>query len=548
MPVLMPKLTRTTNGDWLARKVIPSELRDAYAQVHGVRQEARFRRPGTMPQGQAKAEFTEWLAEVEGRLALLRQATRGQEATLSQRQLQALSGEWYTWFVSRHSDNPGHVDDWDFRYDQIQDALESSGGDFNPDADNDDEPSLTPRHRARVHAKLLELSLLPSFLADKGLRLAGETQDQLLDVLRPDFIAALSLLRRRAGGDYAPDLRPQRFAQDTPRTAGKLAGMNVWEAFEAWVKERKPAAATVNRWRGVFEALNEYVEGRDVAAVSDDDAIAWKDTLTTDTRGARVVNEVWLTAAKTVFNWVKAQKKITSNPFEGVRVAVARGNTKARDPDFTDEEAAIILRAALRSDGSRPMARATRWVPWLCAYTGARAGEMAQLRKEDVWQHRRGFWVANITPEAGTVKGQQARQVVLHDHLVEQGFLDMVSASQAGPLFYRPAGAAKLTSQDPLKPPRPPYVVVRQKLGEWTRKAGVTDPNVSPNHGWRHTFKRRAARAGIEQRIRDAFCGHSSDHVGAIYETPSIEDLAHAIKVFPRYRLDLPATGQSGAE
>ena len=63
----------------------------------------------------------------------------------------------------------------------------------------------------------------------------------------------------------------------------------------------------------------------------------------------------------------------------------------------------------------------------------------------------------------------------------------------------------------------------------------MTDPEVSPNHSWRHTFKRRAARAGIEPRIRDAMCGHAPKVVGDEYEMPDIEDLIEAMKAFPRY-------------
>ena len=208
--------------------------------------------------------------------------------------------------------------------------------------------------------------------------------------------------------------------------------------------------------------------------------------------------------------------------------------------EFNEDDALLILRATLRPNEARRseyLKAAFRWIPWLCAYTGARAGEMTQLRKEDVSLHKGGFWLVHIRPEAGTVKGAVARTVVLHDHLVEQGFIDFVKSSRKGPLFYDPEKASK-RKQDPLKPVRPPYVQVRQKLADWVRKIGVTDTSVSPNHGWRHTFKRRAARAKIEQRIRDAFCGHSPGRVGADYETPSIVDLAEAIKDFPRYPVD----------
>jgi hypothetical protein len=72
-------------------------------------------------------------------------------------------------------------------------------------------------------------------------------------------------------------------------------------------------------------------------------------------------------------------------------------------------------------------------------------------------------------------------------------------------------------------------------LAEWVRKdCGVTDPDVSPNHSWRHTFKRRAARASIEQHIREAMCGHAPKVVGGEYETPETTDLIEAMKNFPR--------------
>jgi hypothetical protein len=61
---------------------------------------------------------------------------------------------------------------------------------------------------------------------------------------------------------------------------------------------------------------------------------------------------------------------------------------------------------------------------------------------------------------------------------------------------------------------------------------------VRPTHAWRHTFKRRAARAGIEKGIRDAICGHTPRAVGDQYETPTVADMAEALKKFPRYEIE----------
>lgn len=77
--------------------------------------------------------------------------------------------------------------------------------------------------------------------------------------------------------------------------------------------------------------------------------------------------------------------------------------TTTRGKDLTDEETAAILRAANAPAGLRvkpKMAAARRWVPWLLAYTGARLGEMVQLRGQDVRQEG-NVWTLNITPEAG---------------------------------------------------------------------------------------------------------------------------------------------------
>jgi hypothetical protein len=73
--------------------------------------------------------------------------------------------------------------------------------------------------------------------------------------------------------------------------------------------------------------------------------------------------------------------------------------------------------------------------------------------------------------------------------------------------------------------------------GARVREIGVTDANVSPNHAWRHTFKRRAARAGIEANIRDGMCRYSFRTVADMFEAPSVEDLAElplAAASFPK--------------
>jgi integrase len=68
------------------------------------------------------------------------------------------------------------------------------------------------------------------------------------------------------------------------------------------------------------------------------------------------------------------------------------------------------------STGFGPYNRAAqRWVPWLAAYTGARPGELCQLRGED-FKEVDGIKCVALLPDAGTIKTRKYRYVPLHPH------------------------------------------------------------------------------------------------------------------------------------
>lgn len=538
MAVAMTTLSRARNGDWLARKGIPQDVRESYQRAFGVTREERFRRPASLPMGSAKAELRDWDATISGRIETIRAAARGEGRSLTPREAHGLAGEWYAWFVEQHEADPGEAEGWRREFD----CLEAAYDRFSPALDERDDSGEWQQHpnvRRHVRAVLSDLGRAATFLSEKGVSLTPEAVAMFLDAVEPNYEAALGLLTRRTTGDYTPDRRAERFPEFKEVPKGKPAGLTCWQLFEAWVAERRPAAATVNRWRGVFVALRERFGDRDIAAITADDALAWKNTLVTAERSAQVANATWLRAARVAFDWALANRKVAVNPFTGIAVAEPPRAPKVREREFEPEEWAIILKATT-APVSRALAghnaSARRWVPWVCAYTGSRPGEVTQLRAEDVQQHRAGFWTMRITPEAGTVKGGQARVVPLHEHLIEQGFLTFVRGVGKGPLFYA-ASPRRVTREDLTNPTRHPSVKVTAKLATWVRGLGVTDPNIRPNHAWRHTFKRRAARAQIERRIRFAFCGHESSDVGDEYETPTVEDLAVELKRFPRYEL-----------
>jgi integrase len=258
----------------------------------------------------------------------------------------------------------------------------------------------------------------------------------------------------------------------------------------------------------------------DANQINEDDARHWLRGLVNQGRSAATVRNIWRRAANVVFGWAAREKRVATNPFAGVRLTVPRPAPQTRSKAFTQDEAAMILRAALSA--SSP---ARRWASWLQAYSGARGGEITQLRKEDV-RKIEGIWCLVLTPEAGSVKTRVARTVPIHEHLVDQGFLDFVAGCGAGPLFYVP---------DDKPRGRPQSVLVLKDVQRWVRGLGVR--GVSPTHGWRHLWRQRAVRAGIDEQFVDQILGHRPASIGRSYGQATVADLAAALARFPRFEI-----------
>ena len=112
----------------------------------------------------------------------------------------------------------------------------------------------------------------------------------------------------------------------------------------------------------------------------------------------------------------------------------------------------------------------------------------------------------------------------------------MVRRVGNGPLFYN-LDETPRANVDPLKPSRSRAATARAHLSDWVRELGVKDPEISPTHAWRHTFKQRAARNGIAENVHDEITGRAPASEGRKYTVPTVEDMAAALKKFPRYHV-----------
>jgi integrase len=521
-------LKKIKSGAFKARKAIPALVREAYQRLYGQGWEAIFRAPPGTPPSVAKTQYAEWLALVERRIAGLLASAATEPPAMTQQVADILAGDWYRVFVAAREAEPGDAHGWTAALIDAEAVLEGE----------DDLPDFIQADATR-------------FLTDRGLSLNGADRDKFLTALAREYHAAATTLRRRAVGDRGADKHLEKLAPphpSQPNTSPKVpAGRNRSDGsllsatalLEAYAADKGVSPATLRRWRPVMAELDtqEWRKLADASGGDGFDAQAWIDGLVGNGRGKSTVKRTWLAACKTVLRWAVKRKRITTNPFTDVEVSVPKKIiTRETGRGFSDAEAQIILTAASSTMVRDERTASRRWMPWLLAYTGARAGELAQLRAGDVDLTRKAI---RFDPTAGTVKTGKMRVIPIHDHLIEQGLLEFVKGvlavkSPEGGLFYEGRNdAGKILRSDG----------VANKLSKWVRSLGITDPGVSPNHGWRHMFKTRARRAGIDQGIRDAICGHSSRSVAQDYEHVDVEDMAEAIKRFPRYMVATSSHG-----
>ena len=383
--------------------------------------------------------------------------------------------------------------------------------------------------------------LLDKLLMQKGIvRLDPDSRIVVLKAVHKALRDAFKLRKRNADGDYTPDPKANRFSEWTqPSTPSSHPSPTSQKSslkglVEDWWKEakatdRKPS--TYESYRNTMANFTAFLKHDDARRVTSTDVIAFKDHRLASTNprtgkriSAKTVKDSDLAGLKTIFGWAVSNGRMEANPAAGITIKLGKPQ-KLRSKGFTDAEASAILQAAtnhLKGNEKPQTFAAKRWVPWLCAYTGARVGELAQLRKEDVRQEGM-HWVIRITPEAGTVKTNEARDVVLHPHLIEQGFIRFVQDSDDGHLFLRPGKDGDVLG---------PLQGIKNRLAEFAR-AIVPDPNVAPNHGWRHRFKTIGLEAGIDHRVLDAIQGQTARSVSETYGDVTIRTIAAAMAKIP---------------
>ncbi|WP_421927154.1 DUF6538 domain-containing protein [Neoaquamicrobium sediminum] len=508
----------------LFRKRVPNDLRPIVGKTE-IRISLRTRDPALV-----KAEHARVAAEVEAQWIELRKGVR----SVSQKEASRMAGEIYRELVATHEENPGEPEDWKtkllvdhafLRPDQVK--VHMMGMD--PAKSN----QVFEKMRNARHARIVD-----GYLMRKGYRVDHESLLRIRKAANQAIMYGREQLMRNADGDYRPDPEADRFARpEEPNvptaTDIAVAGTRAspLDIFDRYAAEAKLKPGTLKRWRPIVAKVEK--EHPSLSDVTPEWTIAWKNRLVASGLSNNSIRDAYLASMRSLCNWAVSNKEIASNPFAGVTLKADK-TRKMRPKGFLDAEALTILKATfdpVPKGFSREHAAARRWVPWLCAYLGARVGEISQLRSQDI-RDEEGVWLVWITPDAGSTKNESARHVAIHPHLIEQGFLDFVKKSGKGPLFYDPGRRRDGSEMNPQSKK------VGERIAKWVRELGVDDQNILPNHAWRHRFKTVARKVKMDVGARDYMQGHVPATEGEAYGDFPPDVLLHEISKLPWFEVE----------
>lgn len=296
----------------------------------------------------------------------------------------------------------------------------------------------------------------------------SEAYSAFVRALAEGSIDALGKFNREASGDLDAAPRSEIVRQVKAKEAATAkAGETLLELFELWAAEMlakgEKRADTINQDRKAIKQFAAFVGAdRDVRSITPLEVAEYRDTMRQlppkwmskrelrdlDMRAAAALARAsnmpqmaftncnkHLSTISPLYKWLAAQPKWAGlrNPVDGLYYDGVKG--KNPRPPFKTAALNKMLGSPLftgfLADGREHVPGNMQaddwrcWIPLVCLFTGARLGEIAQLRTGDV-RKERGVWFIHIRHEEKeglTTKSGKSRFAAVHPILEKIGFL-----------------------------------------------------------------------------------------------------------------------------
>ncbi|RWD45174.1 MAG: site-specific integrase [Mesorhizobium sp.] len=218
--------------------------------------------------------------------------------------------------------------------------------------------------------------------------------------------------------------------------------------------------------------------------------------------GVSTLND-YLNTYSMLFAWAERQGYVQENPFSGLALPTAKTSSRGKRKAFSDDQLQLIERTLLTELAGRTPKPSHKWASLILMYTGARAGEVCQLRGSDIQAHDGVTCLSIDEDEEGKrIKTQASKRLVpIHSRLLELGLLEFIRASGTGRLF-------------PDYTYSPNYGLSKN-LSTWFNeqllpKLGLKAPDIVL-HSLRHTMNTKLHHADVPASLVKAITGHTDD-------------------------------------
>lgn len=337
-----------------------------------------------------------------------------------------------------------------------------------------------------------------------------------LDLSSPDVLTMLAT--KKASKEHAQKERALIERDEHVLSEGKPKRGTLGAIVDVWIARQKPTdAGSIHKRR---KMLKEFLEvsglraGDPLHAAKKSHARKFRDVLEADPKFYRPTAVGKLGDMRTLFKFALGEvDDDLTNPFSA-DITIRAPTPEEQDNEegkraFTDEEARLVL------DGLNKLgewsARADRNADYsllvrIMAWHGMRAGEVVQLRAEDIGEEH-GVAVIRVRREAGKRKSKASkRDVPIHADMLAE--IQAVASKRAMtgqirlfPTFWQDAEG---------KPFKRPYGMLHTASNRFLRKRlKLVDEDIGL-HSWRHRWRVRAEsrEVAMPANVSRAIMGH----------------------------------------
>ena len=308
-----------------------------------------------------------------------------------------------------------------------------------------------------------------------GLRKGSDEYHRFVETFASATIDAIGVFSRRLNGDFQAEPQFPSVRESLARGQKKAKpGESILEWFEFWaadlLEKKAKREDTINQDRKRIEQFADFV-GRDRAldSITPEEVFAYRELLhdlppkwasKKELKGLAIVEAAkrarildlprtkfttinqHLSTISPLYKWVAKRPSWAGlkNPCVGLFHEGVKG--KNPRPPLSTNALNSLLRSPLFSGFQRNGSEHTpgtcladdwrKWILLTTMFTGARLGEIAQLRIGDVSEER-GIWTVRISEEEKDglrTKNRKGHLVPLHSTLLSLGFLEFVRRQQ----------------------------------------------------------------------------------------------------------------------